>query len=392
MPPSVQTFDVVLVGGGLANAMLASALLTHAPQLRIALVEAGTRLGGNHTWSFHQGDVPAGARAYVEPLIEHRWPAYEVRFPRFARRVQLPYASFTSARLHHCVERAFAQSPQGQLVLGRRAVRVAADRALLEDGSVLTGDLVVDGRGPERFQGDSACRFQKFLGLELSLRRAAPVSEPLLMDARVPQSSGLRFMYVLPFERQRVLIEDTYFSETPDLCEDEIERRILRYAADNGFAIDGVIRRERGVLALPGAVPESPVDRGPLVSGYAGGWFHPTTGYSFASALQLAECVRQYEPRAIFGTGLARLAAAHARQQRYCCWLNRLLYEAFAPERRVHVFERFYGLPLATISRFYALQTSAGDRARIVCGRPPRGFSLARILSNHPSPGSPGVS
>lgn len=392
MTPTVQTFDVVLVGGGLANAVLALALQAYAPARRLALVEAGPRLGGNHTWSFHQADVPAGARAYVEPLIEYRWPGYEVRFPYLVRQVQLPYASFTSARLHECVERAFSRSGRGQLVLGRRAVNVAANSVLLDDGSVLAGKLVVDGRGPDRFEPDAACRFQKFLGLEVSLRRPAPISEPILMDACVSQDSGLRFVYVLPFERQRVLIEDTYFSDTPELCEDELERRVLCYAAEKGFAIDSVIRRERGVLALPSAVPAPRIDRGPLVSGYAGGWFHPTTGYSFAVALQLAEFVREHEPSAVFGSGLARLAAARARQQRYCCLLNRLLYDAFDPERRVHVFERFYRLPLPTISRFYALQTSAGDRARILCGRPPRGLSLGRILSSHQSPRYPGVS
>lgn len=385
MTPPAQTFDVVLVGGGLANAMLALALLEHAPQRRLALVEAGTRLGGNHTWSFHDSDVPKGARAYVEPLIEYRWPSYLVRFPNLVRRLDLPYASFTSARLHAAVERAFSRSPHSRLVLGRRGVVVEADRVLLDDGSVLGGDLVVDGRGPERFEPDRACRFQKFLGLEVSLARPAPVLEPILMDACVSQVDGLRFVYVLPFEPERVLIEDTYFSETPELCDEEIERRVLCYAKANGFEIDSVLRRERGVLALPGAVPEPRVARGPLMSGYAGGWFHPTTGYSFPAALQLAEFVGTHDTRAVFGSDLVSLAAARARQQRYFCWLNRLLYGAFAPERRTHVFERFYRLPTPTISRFYAMQTSACDRARILCGRPPRGLSLARVLSSHAS-------
>jgi len=46
-----------------------------------------------------------------------------------------------------------------------------------------------------------------------------------------------------------------------------------------------------------------------------------------------------------------------------------------------HVFERFYGLPDALVHRFYALELTAFDRARILVGRPPRGFSFAHALS-----------
>jgi lycopene beta-cyclase len=45
------------------------------------------------------------------------------------------------------------------------------------------------------------------------------------------------------------------------------------------------------------------------------------------------------------------------------------------------VFERFYGLPEPLIHRFYALSLSRLDRARILIGRPPRGFSLGHAMT-----------
>jgi lycopene beta-cyclase len=67
---------------------------------------------------------------------------------------------------------------------------------------------------------------------------------------------------------------------------------------------------------------------------------------------------------------------------RYCFWLNRLLFGAFAPEQRFEVLQRFYGLPADTIRRFYALELTRLDRTRILCGRPPRGFSALRLLQS----------
>jgi lycopene beta-cyclase len=86
-------------------------------------------------------------------------------------------------------------------------------------------------------------------------------------------------------------------------------------------------------------------------------------------------------PETLFDTSYDSLAHEHARQQRYACLLNRLLFRAVPPEARRNVLERFYQLPEPSIARFYALSTTAFDRARILCGRPPRGLSLARAFS-----------
>jgi lycopene beta-cyclase len=117
------------------------------------------------------------------------------------------------------------------------------------------------------------------------------------------------------------------------------------------------------------------------VAGYAGGLFHPTTGYSLPVALRFALLLAGAAPRAIPGATLEAWLTGHRRQVRFCLLLNRMMFGAFAPEERYHVLERFYRLPEGTIRRFYALDMNALDRARIVCGRPPHGFSLARWLA-----------
>ena len=89
----------MLVGGGLQNGLLALALRARRPEARIALVEREATLGGNHTWSFHEGDVPEAAREWTEPLVAHRWPAYDVRFPGLERTLRHAYATIPSSRL-----------------------------------------------------------------------------------------------------------------------------------------------------------------------------------------------------------------------------------------------------------------------------------------------------
>jgi lycopene beta-cyclase len=373
--------EYVLVGGGLQNALIALALLERRPATKLTLVERETTLGGNHTWCFHESDVPPAARALLEPLVVRRWPAYEVAFPGHRRRVPGGYAALTSERLDAVVGAALRAAPNARRLVGN-AREVGPDHVTLDDGRRQQGRLVVDARGPEQAPR-KARGYQKFLGLELALSRADAPDVPRLMDATVEQIDGFRFVYVLPWSRDRVLVEDTYYSDGPDLDEALLRARVLDYAARAGLEVSGVVREERGVLPIPTRLDP---DRGvaPLRAGYGGGLFHPTTGYSLPVAVRLALFLAARPPEAVADV-YARWLGAHRRQARFCLRLNRLFFSAFAPEQRRSVLERFYLLPEGTIRRFYALETSALDRARIVCGRPPRGFSLRRMIVEGPT-------
>ena len=53
------------------------------------------------------------------------------------------------------------------------------------------------------------------------------------MDARVPQEGGFRFMYVLPFTSKRLLIEDTRYSDGPELAASALETAARRRSASS---------------------------------------------------------------------------------------------------------------------------------------------------------------
>jgi lycopene beta-cyclase len=262
--------------------------------------------------------------------------------------------------------------------------KVRATSVELADGSKLAGRLVVDARGPERAPLADAAGYQKFVGLEVDLLEPHRMSRPLLMDARVSQVDGLRFVYLLPFGDRRLLLEDTYFSHTPQIDVPALRRGILAYAAERGFAVERVVREEIGVLPLPLRSPPPPRACSPIVAGYRGGWFHPATAYSLPVAMRLALHVAANVSGSLFDSTWQRFVRAHRVQFRFGTLLNRMLFGAFLPEERWNAFERFYRLPDETIRRFYALETTRLDRIRMVCGRPPRGLSLRAVAGATP--------
>lgn len=382
--------DYALVGGGLASGLIALAVRQARPDARIAMIERGSAVGGNHTWCFHAGDISGDLAAWIDPLVVTRWDGYDVAFPAHARQLASPYACVTSERLATRVTAAL-DAPGSRLLLDTSAIATECDHVLVRSSAGteerIDATVVIDARGPDHVADHApgtACGWQKFLGQELVLDRPHGLVRPMLMDATVPQLDGFRFMYVLPLAPDRLLVEDTYFSDSAYLDVGVLRSRIADYLAPRGWRVASVGREETGVLPLPWRYTP-PSREAPLRAGYGGGWFHPVTGYSFPIAARLAAFIAGRGPGELFGDALEAHAAGHASQLAFALRLNRMLFHWFAPADRYHVLERFYRLPEPAIRRFYALETTRMDRARIVIGRPPRGLSLRQMLRGVPA-------
>lgn len=372
-------YDLVLVGGGLQNGLIALCALHANPMCRIAVVEAGPSLGGNHTWCVHAGDIPASARSWFEPLVVTRWPVYDVSFPGLTRTLASSYAYVSSERFARVVSTSLSSRAQCALILGCRAISTEEGRVRLEDGRELRGRIVIDARGPEPDAFTGRCGYQKFVGQELELRAPHGLAHPILMDACCEQRDGFRFFYVLPLSATRLLVEETRFSLTSTLSLEAGRAEVQAYAARFG-EIASLVREEMGVLPMPWsmAFPEARTSQ-LLVAGYRGGFFHPATGYSLPVAVRFAENLCKHVHQGS-EDALPRFLHEHRTQATFALQLNRLLFTGFAETDMWGVLARFYRLSEPLIERFYALSSTTFDRLRILSGRPPRGFSVVRAL------------
>ncbi len=365
-------YDVALVGGGLANGLIALMLIRAHPHLKIAIIERNAEIGGNHTWSFHTTDVDAAAMPVLEPLIDARWPDQEIRFPSVQRVIATGYNTMTSQRLRAALE---ADSRIDKF-LSVPVAELRSDGVLLEDGRRIGAHCVIDGRGAVPTDA-LALGYQKFVGLEVETVEPHGEIRPVIMDATVEQHDGYRFVYTLPFSANLILVEDTYYSDGPELDIDLLTRRAEDYAAKKGWRIAKVVRREHGILpiTLAGDIEKfwAEADSAVARSGMRACLFHPTTGYSVPDAVLLAQRLADLD------TFETATVDRQVRRHSYRCWqrrsffrmLNRMLFLAAKGDERRAVLERFYTLPAPLIERFYAARITYADQARILMGRPP---------------------
>jgi lycopene beta-cyclase len=363
--------DVILVGGGLANGLIAWRLRQLRPDLRILLAEQGGSLGGNHTWSFYQTDLAPAQLAWLQPMVVRHWPGYEVRFPAHRRTLGTGCYSISSERFHEVLTAAL-----GDAVLLDAAVDIIDRNSVQVAGQRLEARVVIDGRGP-RASTHMRCAYQKFVGREVVLREPHGQTLPIVMDATVAQGGGYRFVYTLPFDDKRMLVEDTCYSDGPELDAAAVGDHIDAYIASRGWTVASVAREETGVLPIalsgdieafwrdkPGALP---------CSGLRAGLFHATTGYSLLYAVRLADLIAGIDTLDADAVYQATKACSvrQWRSQRFMRLLNRMLFYASPPLQRYRILQRFYRLPQQLIERFYAAQPTWFDQLRILTGKPP---------------------
>ncbi|WP_420393912.1 lycopene beta-cyclase CrtY [Acuticoccus sp.] len=365
---------LIIAGGGLSGVLTALAF-AERPDVDVTLLEAGPTLGGDHTWSFYATDVDTVGARLIAPFVAHSWDGYDVVFRGLKRRLPTPYRTVTSARLDDV-----ARARLGGKVRFSCPVAALDDRsATLGDGTRLEADAVIDARGPSELVG-AVLRWQKFLGREVRLAAPHGLTRPTIMDATVEQLDGYRFVYLLPYSADTLLIEDTYYAEDRGLDRATLRARIDLYAASRGWTIIGDVREETGVLPLLLGGDFSAIwshaapDGGAAPIGVRAALFHPVTSYSLPHAVQtavaLATLAGPLSTDRVRAT-VRTLAAQHFARSGFDRLLNRLLFLAGRPDERHGVLERFHRLPQPLIERFYAGRMSRAQQARVLIGKPP---------------------
>jgi lycopene beta-cyclase len=378
--PATITCDLAIVGGGLAGGLIALALRQKRPDAAIRLIEASPKIGGEHVWSFFSSDVIDADRWLAAPLVSYGWRGYDVAFPGHARALKAGYYSIESERFDAVVRNHLAP---GQLI-AERAIGVGATGVVLANGDRVQARGVIDARGA----GDLSMLdlgWQKFVGRELLLGQPHDLKRPIVMDATVEQIDGYRFVYCLPFAATRMFVEDTYYSDTPELDRAALVERIDSYAAAQGWQVEGVAREEQGALpvAMGGDFEALWRAGGATIpkAGLRAGLFHPTTGYSLPDAIRLATAIAAASD--LSSPALHDLTYGMAKsawkQRGFYRMLDKMLFRAADPPERYRILERFYRLSPGLIGRFYAGRSTLMDKGRILSGKPP--VPVARALA-----------
>lgn len=355
-----MTRKIIIVGGGLWGGLLGWYLQHRKPETDFVIYEKGQTLGGNHTWSFHEPDVGNEGMSMLRPFIRKSWDRYDVNFPDLTRTIEIPYHSISSELFDKSLREFIPPE------------KIKLNTSITIEEAQKLGDIVFDCRG---IQVDGNCGYQKFFGVELRLKHPHNLTHPVLMEARVPQIDGFRFIYLLPYDERTLLIEDTRYSSGPELDSKEMKKLILNFTEVKGWEIDEMIREEVGVLPIPFTIP-APKALGNVID--FSGIFHDTTGYSLPDAVKLIDKITTSD----FSQEELLEKVETYRFQRtsnrsFFCFLNNMMFFASEDQERYKTLEFFYRGRKQLIEKFYAGEMSSWDKITFFIGKPPVNITKA---------------
>lgn len=377
----MSTPDIIIIGGGLSGLMAAWRTLDVNPDITALILEASGDFAGDHTWSFNESDIAPHLRDWLAPFVAFNWGAYDVKFPKRNRTLDIKYCTGNSDSLRACVA-PLIKSGRLKIRTGASVKSAGASHIELEDGECLTATCVLDASGftpnPKKYLG-----YQKFVGRVIKTNAPHGLERPIIMDATVDQLDGYRFVYCLPFTNTEILVEDTYYADDAGLSENEVSARLDDYIRAHGWEDHVLLRQEKGVLPITLAVDAayssnvSEENDAPVQLGMVGGYYHAVTGYSLPEAVKSAEVIAQTIAKNspnFAGPLLHEMIyhkVDHYREEKFLRLLNRMLFGAAKPEKRYKVLERFYGLSEGLVSRFYRNRLTKFDKLRLLIGKPP---------------------
>jgi lycopene beta-cyclase len=354
----------LIAGGGAAGSLAALAMARFRPEVGLLIVEEGMKFGGDRFQSLFDDELDREARPLLSKLVRHHWPGFYVAFPGASRKLKSGFSGFSSADLHRAVVETLRPD---QIRLGTRVVAVREDALVLDGGETIKAEGAIDARGAANL---SVLDLLYEVRVERRYRMAAPhgLDRPVLIDATLGESAGLRYVEALPLTPSAMLLSEVLVSERtqPD---DQALTRLDAYAALRGWKVS-----ERGAAStllrpLPHAGDFAAFWRigGARVAklGLRGGFFQHATGRATADAAHAAMLLTRQKD--FGGPALHDLFEEEARLLWRRREPQRQIVKALADapaDRRIAILSKLFSLEAGLVARLQTDRLGTLDRMR----------------------------
>ncbi len=370
-------YDIIIAGAGAAGLNLAHALAQAGLDgRRVLLADRAPKTTNDRTWCFWERGDNA-----LEAIIYRRWSRLAVHSADMSLLLNpapYMYKMLRGSDFYAHMNAWLETQPSIERVYGE--VQGFDDYA--------TGVSVrIDGRAyraryafsslPAQPQPHHHALLQHFLGWVIETE--TPMFDPAtatLMDFRIEQAGETRFVYTLPLDSRRALVEFTVFSR--ELLARDVYARELRSYVEQRLEIQefAITHDEFGIIPMTDAPFARRASAHVMNIGTSGGATKPSTGYTFLRTQRQARAIAR-----ALKTGRDPFAAAPGGARRFQLY-DSVLLNVLDKHRQggAQVFARlFQANPAATIFRFLDEESSMLDELRVMASVDTRAFLAALV-------------
>ncbi len=273
----MKEYDFVIIGGGCAGLSLAYELEIHnkLKEKTLAIIEPRDEYKRDKTWSFWKVN-----QHNFDDCIKHKWKEFSIKTNSDSKIIkcdQFPYESIDSGLFYNKINTRLKKNKNIKFFKNIKDVNFS--------NSFLFNSL------PTLREDSDSNLWQHFHGVEIETKEAYFNENTVnLMDFDCEQRNSVHFFYILPFSKNRAMIETTWLSKKNESLKD-YDSQIKNYLNNLGIKDYKVNYREEGAIPLFYPVNEKVNNK--INIGTAGGMTRLSTGYTFLNIQEHSKYIRK---------------------------------------------------------------------------------------------------
>ena len=271
----MKEFDYIIIGGGCAGLSLAYELDLHQKlsNKTLAIIEPRANYKRDKTWSFWK----ISAHNF-EDCVKKSWIEFSIKTPsdsKFIKCNNFPYQSIDSGLFYKKINERLEKNKNIKFFKN------------MDD--LNTNNSFIFNSVPT-LQNNSSNLWQHFHGIEIQTDEDFFNDDTVdLMDFDCDQRKNVHFFYVLPFSKNKAMIETTWLSKE-DASLKDYESQIKNYIKHLGLKNYKINFKEEGAIPLFNPVCEKKKNK--INIGTAGGMTRLSTGYTFLNIQEHSKYIR----------------------------------------------------------------------------------------------------
>ena len=273
----MKEYDFVIIGGGCAGLSLAYELEIHnkLKDKTLAIIEPRDEYKRDKTWSFWRVN-----QHNFDDCIKRKWKEFSIKTNSDSQIIkcgQYPYESIDSGLFYDKINTRLKKNKNIKFFKNLKEVDFRK--------SFLFNSL------PTLKEDIDSSLWQHFHGIEIETTEDYFNENTVnLMDFDCEQRNSVHFFYILPFSKNKAMIETTWLSKRNDSLKD-YEAQIKTYLNNLGIKDYKVNYKEEG--AIPLFYPVNKKENNKINIGTAGGMTRLSTGYTFLNIQEHSKYIRK---------------------------------------------------------------------------------------------------
>ena len=287
-----KEFDIIIVGAGVSGLVLADEI-TKRTNKKVLLLEKEKKLRFEKNLCFW--NIPYNI---LNKSADNKWKKVCVIIKGKKHSLNfsgIEYLRIKSNNLYNFFLGRLKKRKNFKIILGANIKSLNSNNNIVEintENKIYTSQLLFDSRIDTDLE-KSHRLLQHFYGVEITFKEnIINKDEVILMDIQ-NKKNNFNFIYILPFSKNKILVETTYFSKRT-LSRSKYKQDIEMYMSRNYFGKKYKIRFcESGVIPMFKIIEKNMENC--IKIGTAGNWVKQSTGYSlqnsFIYSKQIVDCI-----------------------------------------------------------------------------------------------------